>query len=273
MPKKQHLSDVKKSFFEIHGNRYNYDLITEDNYKNMTTKVPIVCEEHGIFYTTPNKHIKRHQGCPKCKGLRISEIKKAKPRFEIRTTKFGFGVCDLENCVFEGKKDIQSYRIWNNMLVRCYDDKYHLKYPTYIGCSVCDEWLLFSKFKEWFDKNYIEGYALDKDILCKGNKVYSPTTCCFVPNEINALLIKHDNKRGKYPIGVGKHGDKFCARINLYGKTKWIGVFNTKEDAFSAYKQEKENYLKEIAEKYFNDGKITKKVYNALCKYEVNIND
>ena len=56
-------------------------------------------------------------------------------------------------------------------------------------------------------------------------------------------------------------------------ETKFIGRFNTPLEAFNAYKIAKENYIKELAEKYFQEGKITEKVYNALMKYEVEITD
>ena len=104
--------------------------------------------------------------------------------------------------------------------------------------------------------------------------MYSPDTCCFVPNEINALFIKHDSKRGKYPIGVSLHNKKFCARINIFKKgSVWLGTFDTPELAFLAYKRAKEAYIKDTAQMYYDKGKITKRVYDALMKYEVEITD
>lgn len=50
-------------------------------------------------------------------------------------------------------------------------------------------------------------------------------------------------------------------------------MYNTEEEAFYAYKDAKERYIKSVAEKYFQEGKITKRVYNALMKYEVEITD
>ena len=92
------------------------------------------------------------------------------------------------------------------MLRRCYDKKILEKFPTYKRCTVCDEWLFYPNFKKWFDENYyeIEGQkmALDKDIISKGNKVYSPENCIFVPNNINVLFTNRKGERGDYPIGV-----------------------------------------------------------------------
>lgn len=173
----------------------------------------------------------------------------------------------------------RAYIVWRNMLMRCYDEKTYIKHPTYQDCTVCEEWHNYSNFKQWFDENYIEGYVIDKDILFKGNKVYSSETCCFVPNEINALFTKRQNHRGEFPIGV-----KFCKEQrrfkacykSMFTKDNiktYIGCFSTPEEAFEAYKKAKEEYIKEVAEKYYKEGTISEKVYNALMNYKVEITD
>lgn len=159
------------------------------------------------------------------------------------------------------------------MLERCYDQKYHQKEPTYIGCSVCGEWKYFSNFKRWFDENYIEGYQLDKDILVKGNKIYSPETCCFVPQEINYLLINRRLHRGTEPLGVDRKGNSYRAFFHQNKRKIHLGSFSTPEAAFLAYKKAKEQYVKGLAEKYHAEGKITERVYIALCNYRVEITD
>ena len=168
------------------------------------------------------------------------------------------------------------------MLQRCYDDKHREKYIAYSDCSVCDEWLLFSNFLKWFletENSTIYRYNLDKDILVKNNRVYSPQTCCFVPNEINVLFTKRRLHRGRFPIGVRKatKSKNFEASISLQTtegkKNKYLGTFATPEEAFYAYKEAKETYIKEVATKYYNDGKIAKNVYEALMNYKVEITD
>ena len=52
---------------------------------------------------------------------------------------------------------------------------------------------------------------------------------------------------------------------------KHVGYFNTEIEAFEAYKQAKENHLKEVAEKW--KGKIDDRAYNALMEYQVEITD
>jgi len=171
------------------------------------------------------------------------------------------------------KKTFKFYRTWSNMLERCYDEKYTKKHPTYKKCTVCEEWRDLSGFKQWFDENYIDGWHLDKDILIKGNKVYSPNTCCFVPQEINKLFEKSNGIRGIYPIGVrlNKKKNKFEAYISKKNKFISLGLYSNVNDAFLSYKKEKEEYIKELANKY--KGQLPSNVYNVLINYEVDIND
>lgn len=196
-----------------------------------------------------------------------------------RALVYGKGINDsLESTSLHGNHTV-AYSIWKRVLRRCYDKKYLEKNPTYKGCTVCDEWLYFSNFKKWFEdrsNGYRDGYHLDKDILIKGNKVYSSDTCCFVPPEINTLITKHDATRGSLPIGVTmttNKNPKYRAVIRMYGKYISIGCYNSAYEAFTAYKSAKEAHVREITEKYYMDDKITQKVYNALMNYRVEITD
>ena len=167
------------------------------------------------------------------------------------------------------------YITWKSMMERCYDPKYQAKKPTYKGCTVCEEWWNFQKFAEWYYSNFYEIeneiMALDKDILHKGNKIYSPNTSIFVPNSINVLFVKCDKMRGEYPIGVIKNGNKYVARLNKGNERIHLGIFNTPEEAFLAYKQAKEQYIKEVAEEY--KLLIPQKLYDAMIAYKVEITD
>ena len=260
MPRKKTKEEFIKEAIMVHGNKYDYSKVV---YVNNNTKVEIVCPEHGSFWQRPNDHLKKN-GCPK---ERYNNVK---------GKIYGKGINDLNSPISCNGIHFKFYQSWKSMFCRCYDSNFQKKNPTYKDCTVCDEWLLLSNFKEWFDENYIEGYALDKDILVKGNKVYSPDTCCFVPSEINALLTKRQNYRGELPIGVTIHNDSFNYRatINLNGKKrKYLGCFSTPKEAFEVYKKAKEEYIKGIAEKYYKEESISEKVYNALMNYEVEIND
>lgn len=170
----------------------------------------------------------------------------------------------------------REYNLWFGMMTRCYNPKFHAKKPSYIGVTVCDEWLHFKNFKNWcktqvgFDQ---QGFNLDKDILVKGNRVYGPDVCVFVPAEMNTQLTKANATRGQYPIGVSWHSEheKFMACLRANGKTKHLGYFLKPDDAFLAYKTAKEAYLKQIAEKYRSV--VDPRVVEALYAYEVEITD
>ena len=187
---------------------------------------------------------------------------------------YGVGINDSSCPANVNGKITKEYTLWRNMLKRCYSKPYLEKQPTYIGCSVSDNFKYYHLFHAWcqtqigFGK---EGYQLDKDLLIKGNKLYSEDTCVFIPKELNALLTKRTLDRGIYPIGVTKHRNKFQARCNANKVGKHLGLFDTPELAFQAYKTFKEAYIKERAELYKDS--IDPRAYQALINYKVNIED
>ena len=171
----------------------------------------------------------------------------------------------------------REYKLWCNMLERCYSDTCQKKNPTYEGCEVGDNFKSYEYFYEWC-QNQIgfsnRGWHLDKDLLIKGNKVYSEYSCVFLPNEINLLLTKRTTSRGEHLIGVSWHKrDKvFTAQVNKNkGKSEHLGLFNTEIEAFNAYKEAKESFIKEQAEKWKDQ--IDPRAYEALMKYQVDIDD
>ena len=183
----------------------------------------------------------------------------------------------------ENGKDTKVYMVWISMLQRCYDPYVINRNMTYIDCYVCDDWLCFHNFAEWYYKNVYncnnERMCLDKDILYKGNKIYSPETCVLVSERINILFTKRDATRGEYPIGVYYH--KTSGKLMVYcnvlengkSKLKYLGLFplNRPFQAFTCYKQFKENHIKQIADEYKD--LVPEKLYEAMYKYEVEIND
>lgn len=156
---------------------------------------------------------------------------------------YGIGVNDYEGKVTIGCKHIKSYSVWNNMLRRCYDTKFQEKNPTYVGCTVCDEWLSFKNFKEWFDKNYRYELdirlELDKDLLVEGNKIYSPDNCVFLPKKINSFLTNNQANNTSGVVGVSWHkrDNKFEVRISDFDthKSRYLGYFTNVEEASKAY--------------------------------------
>ncbi len=237
---------------DVHGNRYDYSKV---EYRGNRGKIIIICPTHGEFLQNAKSHLQGH-GCPKCHLCSMHRL--------------GVGICDIPYSCQEAY-----YESWRSMLIRAYDPIYKKRFPTYVDCEVCPGWLTLSNFKRWFEdpeNGYQQGYHMDKDILVKDNKIYSPQTCCFVPQEINLLFARKQRKNG-LPAGVTFRDNAFRAQICINKKKIHLGRFSTKEEAFKAYKDFKERHIKDVAEKYFQEGRITKKVYDALLNYEVEIAD
>ena len=187
---------------------------------------------------------------------------------------------------FKDGKNVHTweYNKWQSMLQRCFDNKLKEKHPTYKDATCCDRWLCFVNFLEDLEVlkqeyNWDEGEKLnlDKDILNKGNKMYSLENCVLVPDWINLLFIKSDAKRGQYPVGVSyyKRDRKYQARCNINGKLKGLGLYNTIEEAFNVYKIAKEQEIKRVANECVLKGYVTKdsRLYNAMMGYQIQIDD
>lgn len=185
---------------------------------------------------------------------------------------------------FNHKNSKKEYEYWKYIIRRCYDPYFINEHITYKDCFIEEYLLNFQNFIEWFKINYFEiekeTMEIDKDILKKGNKIYDREHMIFVPKRINSLFVKCDKSRGEYPIGVSWHKstNKFIARCNILdennkNKRIHLGIYNTQEEAFKVYKNFKENYIKQVADEYYSKGLIPKKLYDAMYKYEVEIND
>jgi hypothetical protein len=145
------------------------------------------------------------------------------------------------------------YAKWASMIKRCYSLPYIKANPTYIGCTVCEEWLTFSNFKAWMEMQDWKDKELDKDILVKGNKIYSPETCVFIDHMTNGFTNECGASRGKWPLGV-----VFCQRKRRFragssdpinkATRKWLGYFDTPEQAHEAWRKRKHELACQLAD-------------------------
>lgn len=207
------------------------------------------------------------------KNMRYDHIKEGSIRYPFHPSNYGIGYLGIGKYRIKiGDKFTKSGTIWSGVIRRCYNEKERNKFPSYIGVTICEEWKCFQNFAKWFEDNYIEGFHVDKDILIKGNKIYSPETCCFVPSEVNCIFTKSDKARGNLPIGVSLHkGGKFQAKMLKNKKQCYLGLFDTVEEAFQVYKTAKELWIKEVAKIW--KSQITERCYQALINYQVEITD
>lgn len=198
-------------------------------------------------------------------------FKKGQVKNPFDRTMFGIGMLGVGNYKARENDKLMSkeYKTWNNMLIRCYDQKEKLKHEAYYDiCMVCEKWHNYQNFAEWYTNNYYqvgtERMHLDKDILYPGNKLYSPETCLIVLQRINMLFLNKSNKRG-LPNGIIRVKRGYLAKYNQ----KELGIFNTIDEAFFYYAKAKEMKIQEVAQDYRNV--IPAKLYAALMDYRVNI--
>lgn len=166
----------------------------------------------------------------------------------------GIGINDAWYCIsYKNSEGVQTkcpyYTKWRSMLRRCYDPTFLSRTPTYAGCSITKEWHLFSTFRKWMEKQDWVGKELDKDILVKGNKIYSPTTCVFISGEINKLLLDSESIRGAYPQGVNFYArvGKYRAYCKVEGTSVHLGYFFNIYQAEEAYCIFKANHITSVA--------------------------
>lgn len=231
---------------EVHGELYDY---SQTIYVDSRTKVGIICPKHGLFWQNPTGHLLGYK-CEKCS-------------YEQRKSLiYGKGINDMDEPVKVDGRMTKLYSDWFRMLQRCYG-KIHSN--AYENCEVCEEWLRLSNFKKWYEVHYVEGWSLDKDILGEeNNKVYSPQTCCYVPTEINVMFTK---KSLHSDISYYKKYKHYLAKVNNGKDDCFIQFFNTKEEAYDAYKREKEKRIRMLAGKW--KGKIEDRVYETMMRYEL----
>lgn len=181
---------------------------------------------------------------------------------EVKVYIYGVGINDSKEPVstyVDGKQvRCKTYQKWKNMITRCYSSNYHNRYPSYIGCKVCEEWKYFSNFKSWYESQEIhskEDLYLDKDLLCKGmSKIYSPETCVLLSNAVNNFIKEPKEKEG-LPLGVTfRKGPKFrsapymaqCSNPFDRKVSGYLGMFSTAEKAHIVYLNQKSEYAKEL---------------------------
>ena len=213
------------------------------------------------------------------KSTTMKEVKRNTIKDKLSPSVYGVGIVGIRYQTKANGKHTTEYSVWKNMLRRCYSGKCRQKFQSYSDCTVSENFKKYSYFYEWANKqvgfNSVDDignpFHLDKDLLVKGNKIYGEDTCVFLPLEINVVLAIKDSKHKKFHVGVRKSANRYEATCCVNGRLVYLGAFDTEIEAFNAYKQAKENYLKELAEKWKD--KIDPRAYNALINYKIEITD
>lgn len=178
-------------------------------------------------------------------------------------------------------------QLWENIRNRCeyLPFKDEVRFGKYAEADSCVEWKDFQNFAEWFEQvklsgYYKEGWQLDKDLLVKNNKIYSPEFCVFLPEEVNKALNTKSRNRGELPLGLSyatRGGVKrnhinvqFACKDPEFAARAYLPADQI-ELGFSIYKNARERYIKHLAEVYKEV--LDPRAYEALSSYEVSISD
>lgn len=167
---------------------------------------------------------------------------------------------------YSNKNAKEAGKRWQNMMQRCYDGNYHLRYPSYKNVTICEEWKDFQNFAKWYGDNwkpYMEGWVLDKDLLSGDNKIYSPTTCIFVPQIINSLLVPR-------PIKIQRKKNRYYPYISKGNDRRYLEVCFSEEEAVEKYSLEKIEYTKEVIKSF--DGIISDDVLDKVLNTVIQLN-
>ena len=225
-----------------------------------------------IEYISATKIVIEFDGYPdNLKQVAVAALKNGSFKNNYKPTIYGKGY--IGDGKYQGsKKDGTDfvYGIWNNMLARNYDPYTQSKQPAYIGCSVCDEWLCFQNFADWYmnHQSYGLGYNLDKDLLGRDNRVYSPETCTMLPPELNVMISGSTASKNGMPLGVGKIDKGYTARLNKGREGReYLGYYKTAEEAHKVYVEAKERYVKNKALEWAN--RIEWEAFVALMNWTV----
>lgn len=183
----------------------------------------------------------------------ISQLKRGNVRNHYHRSCCGVGYMGVGDYSCVSHKTYSS--VWRDMLSRCYGNKNEELSPTYVGVSVCDEWLCFQKFCKWMDGNYIKGWCLDKDLLSKDSKIYSPETCVFVPKYVNNFLTnKQKNNKSGYPGVSLVKSNRYIAKINDGdGNYKHLSTHDTAKEASVEYFKYRAKIAIKIRYRYIKD--------------------
>lgn len=209
------------------------------------------------------------------KEILVDTFKNGSVKNDYLKTVFGigfFGIGKHKTRIKGRKSDI--YNIWYSMMSRCYDKtaKDYVNYGA-IGVCVCEEWHNFQFFADWYEGNFDKTimfdenkkrWQIDKDILSKNTKIYSPETCCFIPNTLNKLLTTSNKSNTSGFMGVTKEAGKWRARIQINNKKVSLGSFDTPKEASKAYKRRRRILIHEWKKKCHYDLKIPYKIWKRL---------
>ena len=107
---------------------------------------------------------------------RLGDIRNGNVKDPYSPSVYGVGILGAKYPITINSILTKEYTLWCSMLKRCYSNAYKKRQPTYKGCEVSNDFKNYEYFYEWCHKQVgfnNKDWQLDKDLLTKGNKVYS----------------------------------------------------------------------------------------------------
>lgn len=153
----------------------------------------------------------------------------------------------------DGKKQLV-YQVWVSMIERCCVEEKRDKHKAYEKSELCLEWHNYQNFAEWFENNSYdignERLHLDKDIMYKGNTIYSPYHCILVPQIINEQFKSHSGREKKIDTDLPYTIRRTATGYSATYRGKTLGIYKTVDECISVYLSKKKEYLNELVDRY-----------------------
>lgn len=183
--------ELVKRFREIHGEKYNYDLLNE-KYINLDNDIDVICIKHGVFKTNISRHL-QGDGCPQCgmeKFLNSRVISTEEIKERLKTienleysiddnNKISDGIMlRCKKCGFEFKRRISSLFI-NSSCPKCVKSELSLLKTKTTECFIAE---VKERFGDEFDLSKVKYVKSNKkvEIICKKHGSFFVTPNSFL---------------------------------------------------------------------------------------------
>lgn len=220
----------------VHGDRFDY---SEVEYVNATTKVKIICRDHGPFMQIPRNHINSKAICPKCalkkrsrskrkttqsKRMSLHHVSLPPDSVAIPLTKGDYAIIDKEDL------NLVSSKTWHSShgyaVASCDKTRMHRLIMGLTDTNLCVD--------------HINHNKLD-------NRKSNLRVCTNAEN-VRYQRIWTKKKSSRYKgVTFDKFGNRWLASIGYEGVIYNLGSFKNEVDAAKAYDEAAKKYHKEFA--------------------------
>jgi very-short-patch-repair endonuclease len=186
----------------IHNNKYDYSLV---EYKNMKTKVKIICPIHGVFEQNLNNHIYKKYGCPDCGGTKKINteefIKKSK---KIHNNKYDYSLVEYKNMKTKVKIICPIHGEFEQ------EPRHHLNNS---GCQICNGGVKYNNKIFIINAIKTHGNKYDYSLVDYKNNNTNIKIICPIHGVFEQNPNNHISKKYGCPICSESKGEK---QIRLY---------------------------------------------------------